>query len=128
MKKKLFLSGIVAALISTLSFNAAATEYSLTGQIERLSTSDADISGEGKAHSSVRLKGGLPQSAGSCFVGSSGYLVIHIRDNSAGERMYTTLLAAQLASESVELTFNDDYKSTAPGRPECYLQRVRIEK
>ena len=124
--KKIFMgAGILLATLS--SFSLSATEYIITGQIHILSTTDQQISGTGEAGSTLRLAVATPQSAGSCFVGSSGHLVIHIRDNAMGERMFTTLLAAQLSSKSVTATVNDSYRTSDPDRKECYLQRVRIE-
>lgn len=115
------LIGSLGVLMVCSSVNA--TLYSLTEKVHILSTSDAQIMDDAGGISTLRLANNT-LSAGSCFKGSSNYLVMYIRDNSMGERMYTMLLAAQMAGLTVQVTVDDQHKTTSG---HCYVQRVRIE-
>ena len=117
---------IIASML--MSFSSSATVFVITGAIERLSTTHEQLSGDptssGSALRFTPASVPFPQTQGSCFTGSSGYLVIHIKDDTIGERMYTTMLAAQLSGHQVQVTVDDTFKNSAGY---CYAQRVRIE-
>jgi hypothetical protein len=126
IKKTVATTIIMASML--MSFSAAAAGFVITGAIQYLSTTDQQIPGAPtEGGSSLRFTTAsvpMPQTKGTCFTGSSGFLVIHVRDNIVGERMYTTLLAAQLSGHQVQVTIDDTFQNSVG---HCYAQRVRIE-
>jgi hypothetical protein len=114
-----------ALVVSAMAPIAAhAGQHNLVGTIHRLDTNDPDINTTGIGGSKLRLAN-TNLSAGGCLRdnGGSGYVVIWVRDNSMGERMFTTLLAAQLSGHEVAVIVDDSKKNSAGV---CYAQQVRI--
>jgi hypothetical protein len=112
---------IVGIAYAGLSMGGVAAQYEGSGQIYRLDTSAETLNASQTAESLLRINGFA--SAGSCTIGPPNYVRIVIKNDKIGDRMFSTLLAAQLAGRSVTVLVNDDYKNVGNS---CYLQQVRI--
>jgi len=120
-----------AALLAALcSFSSVAAQTTLTGQVYNLITMDPNTSASVEGGSKFRLS--IPnvqtQSAGTCFKDGSGYVVIWVKDNAEGERMFTTLLAAHLSATTVSVIVDDTYVNEVPPTNVtiCYAKQIKI--
>lgn len=111
------------ALSVLASLSVSAANHRLSGEIYRLDTNDSELNASGEGGSKLRLAN-TSLSAGNCFKDGSGYVVIWVRDNNMGERMYSTLLAAQISDRQVSVLVSDSSKNSSGV---CYAQQVRID-
>lgn len=114
---KLTLGCVLLAVTAQVS----ADEYWITGTIDRLDTIDDEITEVDFGATKIRLNS--TETAGDCLI-ANDQVVMWIRDNSMGERMYTAALAAKLGGHTVTLRVDDDYKDSFNV---CYLQQLRFE-
>ncbi len=130
--KKLSLMYLFTMLI-TISINVSAARYSAEGKINQLQTTSDTLNGSATAESILFVEGFT--SAGTCLISGLAYVRIIVKSDTigVGDRMFSTLLAAQLAGKKVSVLVDDSHNNgfangskTNDNTGSCYLQLVRI--
>lgn len=113
---------LTLAVISLLVANfASAEQFIVSGGIQKLTVKHVDSTSNGLSGAKVLIS--TNQAAGQCGKALNGALVAWIREDAASNRMYTMLLAAKLAGESVTIIVDDTQRES---EGVCFLQTAYL--
>lgn len=118
-------SAILATLLCSLtSLSAQATNYDISGTVKRFVSKHNDITTNTLHGTKVFLNSTTTQ-AGTCNTHATDGVIMWLRvDHESDNRMFSMLLAAQMANRAVTITVSDAHKDS---NGVCYVQSVTMQ-
>jgi len=104
----------LAVILSTLSAPANSAQYTFTGQVQSVVTTDSNL---GSNLDYISISGA--SSAGQCYV-ADGLVVIRMRDDLRGQRQFALALAAKLSGTPLTVVLDDINQRGSDGF--CYVR------